>query len=306
VSSARLGGLGAQCRHPDFAIVKTVNSRRWCAAFNRESGTGVPGSRFCETREDFNRAIEALEGSFPLVAKPAFGGSGHGFVKIAGADTLTAALFHRLDGMILHSGFTLEPWCERLHDISTSCTIGDNGEIRNLRHYRCHINSHGAFFGVSLGVSDPIIGSYEGDLERAARTAAAALAAEGYFGPVSFDSFVYRDAPSGASRLAPAIEVNARYVMSSIAHALYENIGPGRCCLFKLVGRKKISLPESYGELQRILGKNLYDPRQKLGILPISPLRVKHARAWTQPARSAFLISAKTPEELQVMETYSK
>ena len=295
----RLAALGARCRFPDLSVVKQVNSRAWCAAFNRESGTGVPGSRFCASMEEVR---EALGDSFPLVAKPNFGGSGFGFVRIDGADELSGPKKSRLNRLIGSGGLTLEPWCDRICDLSSSCAIGENGSIGDLRHYRCHTTSHGAFYAVSIGGADPFLDCYRFDLERAALLAAGAIARTGYFGPLGFDSFVYREPRSGEKRLAPVIEINARYVMSAVAHALHSKIGSGRPCLFRFITRRRCSLPDTYHALDTLLGEDRYDPRRGTGVVALSPLRVNHGTNLTQPARSAFFIVGSSEEETFAMD----
>jgi hypothetical protein len=294
-SLRRLASLGAACEHPDLAIVSDVNCRAWCAAFNRKTGTGVPGSRFCRTREDLEGAFSALAGSFPLVAKPAFGGAGRGFVRLAKrGDGGTA-----LDALLDRGGCTLEPWCDRTLDVSTSCAISRDGALLGLRHYRCLVNRHGAFYGVACG-HDQTVEPWRGALDAAARAAAAALSAEGYFGPASFDSFVYRDAESGGERLAAVIEVNGRHVMSDIAFAMHDKSGAGRSSLFRFLGRRFCALPETYDSWSALLGNVCYDRKSKTGVIPLSPLRVNHGAGWRPPARSAFFIAAE--DETGVME----
>ena len=301
-SAARLAGLAARSRHPDFLIVKAANSRRWCAAFNHATGTGVPGSRFCTTALEAQQAAAGLSGAFPLVAKPNFGGAGFGFVKIDSSEDLRAPCRRGITRLLNSGGFTLEPWCDRVYDVSSSCIIAEDGAIGDLRHYRCHTTSHGAFYAVSVGGADPCIERRRDELEHAARQAAQALARAGYFGPAGFDSFVYREKITGEERLAPVIEINARFVMSAIAHALHAKIGEGRQCLFRLLTRRRCALPDSYEALETLLGSDRYDPAKRRGILLATPLRVCHATEWVQPARSAFFLVAHSEDEAALMD----
>jgi hypothetical protein len=301
-SLARLAALGATCDHPDLSVVKAANSRTFCAAFNQQTGTGVPGTCFCPTRNGFEHAAGLLAKRFPLVAKPAFGGSGHGFVRINEGTLSDSAVVKQVHRLLDSGGCTLEPWCDRMHDVSTSCEIGNHGGVSNLRHYRCQINSHGTFCGVLLAADDPTVQTYRRELELAAQKAVQALHAGGYFGPVSFDSFVYRDAASGTGRLAPIIEINARHVMSAIAFALFEKANPGQCSLFTFSSRKKIPLPETYDEFHSIIGPLRYNPQQKKGVVLLSPLRVRHKSGWQQPARNAFCILAENGMAANEME----
>jgi hypothetical protein len=289
-SKNRLLKFDSVCNHPDLCVIKLVNSRKWCAEFNHKTDTGVPGSRFCQTQEAFDRARALLDDKFPLVAKPNFGTAGHGFVKIL--TPIGAKGFLPLQN--INTGITLEPWCDRVADLSSSCLINADKSINNLRHYQCIVNAHGAFSGVMIGGRNLFLEKYHDALTDAATQAATALAAAGYFGPVSFDSFVYRDSSTQNDKLASIIEINARYSMSSIAFAVQEKIGKDRMGRFLFVSRRNLKLPDSYHHLSALF-PDLYDPKSRVGILPLSPLRIKHPHRteWSQPARSAFFIAGR-------------
>jgi hypothetical protein len=297
-SLERLRSQGAQCSHPDLAAVKTVNGRAWCVAFNGRSGTGVHGSCFCASVEQLDKALARLSGAIPLVAKPAFGGSGHGFVRMRGTAGFSRDQRVQIQTMLKRGGCTLEPWLDRTADLSSSCMILPDGTVADTRHYRCHVTGHGAFYGVPLGISDLLIARFEGELAAAARKAATALASAGYFGPAHFDAIVYQDSGGREERCAPVIEVNARYGMSAIAYAIHEKIGPDRCVYMRFISRKKMRLPETYAGLQSMLGSDRYNPITRTGILVVSPLRVLYGSEKIQPSRTAFVCVEKEATEL--------
>lgn len=291
----RFTELGVQCRHPDLDIVQKTNNRSFCAAFNQASGTGVPGTRFCSTAIEVRQAVHDLNNNFPLVAKPAFGGSGMGFVTLESQEDAD----NRSTRLINNHGCTIEPWCDRVHDLSSSCTIGEDGAIRDLRHYRCYTNRRGMFYGVTFGSeTDPVLESWQDELESAVRFAGTALAKTGYWGPVSFDSFVFRDFRSGKEQLAPVIEINSRFFMSAIAHALHEKTGRDRACFFRFVGKKNCPLPDLYDDLKSLLGELSFDSTLRRGVIVLSPLRVLHEKKWVQPVRSAFFIVGNDRDEM--------
>jgi hypothetical protein len=301
-SAARLTSLDIVCDHPDLVIVKKVNGRSFCAGLNAATDTGVPGCVFCANIAEAREAAERLAGQFPLVAKPQFGGSGFGFVRIDDVAAFGKPPKRGIGRLLNRGGFTLEPWCARIYDVSSSCRIGKNGAVTGLCHYRCHTTESGAFFAVSLGPTDPVIDPWRDRLTEAASAAAAALAQNGYFGPAGFDSFVYRDRVSGRELLAPVIEINARHVMSAIARALHEKVGLDRYSLFRFITDRHAALPDSYGSLERILGDDCYDPSKRRGALPVTPLRISQAGGWRQPARNAFFIVAERENEVLAMD----
>jgi hypothetical protein len=159
------------------------------------------------------------------------------------------------------------------------------------------------FYGVTLGGgADPVIEKYRDDLESAANSACKALVGAGYSGPVSFDSFVYREAASGNERLAAIIEINGRYIMSTIAHALYSAIGNDRSCWFRFLGRSSCAIPATYDECRNLAGRDWYDPAARKGVVFLSPLRVSHGGNWVQPVRSAFFMVGSGRDEIAAMD----
>ena len=103
-SLERLTRAGARCDHPPIETVRAVNGRAWCAAFNADTGTGVPGTRFCADEQEFNRVLEDLEGSYPQVVKPAFGASGYGFVRMRDATGFSPDQRRAIGGLIARGG----------------------------------------------------------------------------------------------------------------------------------------------------------------------------------------------------------
>jgi hypothetical protein len=295
----RLSALGVRRRHPDLQVVKKINNRSFCAAFNNSTQTGVPGTRFCSTLDEVHKAVHDLNNRFPLVAKPAFGGSGSGFITMSGPGDNADGL----EKLVKRHGCIIEPWCDRVVDVSSSCVISESGTIADLRRYRCFTSNRGAFIGVTFpGEIDPVIEKYRFELDCAVNMAIDALVKAGYFGPVSFDSFVYRDPSSGEERLAAIIEINGRHGMSSIAHALYASIGDERTCYFRFLGRKMCALPATYDECRQRIGEHWYDPVKRKGVVLLTPLRVAHGKLWVQPVRSAFFIVGSDMDEVRAMD----
>lgn len=298
-SIERFSSLGVNCRHPDLQAVKTVNNRSFCATFNHTTRTGVPGTRFCASMDEARKTVHDLNNQFPLVAKPAFGGSGSGFITLRNSDQINGSVEKP---MMLH-GCTIEPWCDRLYDVSSSCFIKDDGTVSNLRHYRTFANKRGAFYGVAFGdENDKVVKKYREELGIAVDKAVRGVFDVGYFGPVGFDSFVYRDATNGNERLAAIIEINGRYIMSSIAHALHTSVGLSRSCYFRFLGRKTCAMPASYDECRDALGRDWYDPEERRGIILLSPLRSALGKTWCPPVRNAFFIVGLNSDGVRTMD----
>jgi hypothetical protein len=285
----RLTDAGIGCKHPDLEIIKQVNNRKFCNEIGIANSLGVPGSRFCISMCDFQNVISALNDKFPLVIKPAFGGSGFGLKVINSKEEIQRCLGH-IENCILHGGFILEPWCERIYDLSTNLYLNSDESIDNVRHQRLFSNDYGSFFGIFIAPHDPLLEKWADKLVETALLTARGISNTGYFGPLGFDSFVYKD-KDVKECLAPIIEINARHVMSHIAYAIRDQIAPGKYCFFRMISKKRCKLPDTY-ELWNKLSIDLTNT------LLVTPIRIKHSTDWIQPSRSAFFIFADTEEEL--------
>ena len=287
----KLKDAGAVCDCPPIEIIKKVNSRKFCNELGRQYGLGVPGSIYLESNQELY-SLSALLQDFPLVIKPAYGGSGHGFTILNSKDDIPKADVGR--------GAVIEPWMTRVCDLSTAVVIDKCGKIVKMRHQRLFCNSHGAFFGIYLSKRDPEIDKWRENMETAAVLASLALYKEGYFGPAGFDAFVYK----GKNRvhLAPVIEINARHVMSDIADALRTQLAPENHVFFRFVSRRNMRVPLSYDEWLTIMGSDVYNPDTKQGVICVSPLKARIDGRWLFLSRYAFFLSAESESELFAMD----
>jgi hypothetical protein len=288
-STDRLTKAGAVCKNPDLEIVKQVNNRKFCNEIGIANTLGVPGSSFCSSMCDFERAINTLREEFPLVIKPVFGGSGFG-LKVIKSKEETQGCFEHIETCILHGGFILEPWCERVYDLSTNLYLNSDGSIENVRHQRLFSNEYGSFFGIYIAPHDTLLEKWKDKLSETAILAANEIHKTGYFGPLGFDSFVYKN-KDGKECIAPIIEINGRHVMSHISYAIRDQVAPGKHCFFRMISKKCCKLPDNY-DLWNQTAVNLSNT------LLVTPLRIRHSTDWIQPSRSAFFIYADSEEEL--------
>jgi len=288
-AAERLRGCNAACDMPDWEIVKKVNNRRFCNQLGIHHSFGVPGSFFCESETALDKARAKLNTTFPLVIKPAFGGSGFGMKVVHSESEMYAQMTH-IRNCIDHGGFVLEPWCKRVCDLSTNCIIKKDGSIDLVRHQRLFSNDFGAFFGIYCAPVDPALDKWSDELERTALITAKELVHEGYYGPAGFDHFVYTTV-TGEECLAPVIEINGRHVMSHVAHAVRNQIAPGKYGFLRMISKKRCTLPQTYAEWNRLIsGLN--------NVVLLTPLRICHDRDWVQPSRTALFIFADSESEL--------
>lgn len=287
----RLIDSGAVCDCPSIDIIKKVNSRKFCNMLGRMHGLGVPGSVYVESNQEFQSTVALLQ-EFPMVIKPVFGGSGHGFTMLNSANDISKA--------DVGKGAVIEQWMSRVYDLSTAVVIDKCGKIVKWRHQRLFCNSHGAFYGIYLSKEDAIIDKWKECMEKAAVLATNALINEGYYGPAGFDAFVYQG--RNGVHLAPVIEINARMIMSDIADALRIQLAPQKHIFFRFVSRRNMRVPSSYDEWLYRIGSDVYNPDTKQGVVCVSPFKGRFDGRWMFLSRFAFFLSAGSETELFALD----
>jgi hypothetical protein len=195
------------------------------------------------TAPDGPARIEAALAGWPAWArrrftlKPRFGSSGRG--RVAGRDgcaddpALVAAL-PRLAGC---GGALLEPWLERVEDLSAQMYLDPTRGVTLLGTTRPVLAPSGVYRGQrgDLDYKGRIVSGSDHDenLREAAVAVAAAARERGFWGPCGLDAFSFRDT-RGVTHLRPVVEFNARFTLGTVA------IGITRRALSKI--RQQIGL----------------------------------------------------------------
>jgi hypothetical protein len=145
----------------------------------------------------------------------------------------------------------IEPWLDRVLDLSIQLAINDDSEVRIKGITRFLADGRGQYLGTVVGrpldglppdVTRFVAGEGDGrwsvfeHLEALGLYIGGQLAARGHRGLAGVDAFVYR-VPSGELRLKPLVEVNPRCTMGHIALALSPRIKKAGCGLFAMVSR---------------------------------------------------------------------
>lgn len=173
-------------------------------------------------------AVEAALASLPdwarerFTLKPRLGSSGRGRVAGANAIADTPAIRGALARLAARGGAVLEPWLDRIEDLSAQLFLSSDGTLRMLGTTRVVVTPAGLYRG-QRGLVDSkgrIVSGSEHDeaLREAAVLAAQAAAAEGFRGACGIDAFSFR-APEGIV-LRPLLEINARFTAGTIAIGL--------------------------------------------------------------------------------------
>jgi hypothetical protein len=284
--------------HPDPRIVRIANSRAFNLEVEREWGGPDAQGRLFQSLETLETFLSARDESLGWVAKGDHGHAGTANRRVPSgplgeADRVPlAALFAG------HGQAVLEPWHERLMDMSVGFTVGKAGAIRDFRGHVLLNSRDGAFLGVRIPSNRRPPEPWDEALEASAEELGKALDALGYFGPVGVDAYVW-NSPRGP-RLRPLVDINARLSMSLPAHGLADRI-PGKTLLWMWSKPRKLNLPSGYGEFDARLGGLAFDPSTREGILAVSPLSYGDGRV--RPKRVGFLLSAGDDAGLEALQT---
>lgn len=153
----------------------------------------------------------------------------------------------------------VEPWLDRVCDLSLRLTILAPGEVRIDGVGRFLTDARGQYLGAVLG---PIAAGLRPDATRflhgspwlrdlwptVAEAVAEALRPHGYVGPVGVDAMLHRDGRPGAGgrlRLRPLVEINPRTHLGHVAHHLARRVASGRVGLLALL--RRADLPAASG-----------------------------------------------------------
>ena len=293
---------GVSCAGPDLAVVAAIGSRAFCATFNQQSGTGVPGTRFCRSVEEVLAVIPA-ESPVSYVVKPEFSSSGAGFIHCVDGNVGDAHLSAMKTLLKDGNGVVVEPWCDRTSDFSTVAFVNRDGSIGSMRHQRNFTTRLGVYYGNMIDDADAVVVRYRDYVSDVVSKAAVAIAAAGYYGPVGFDHIIYRDL-DGEEQCAAVVDINPRLTMANLARSMHLKISPNSVALFRFTAKKRLPLPDSMEGLVLKLGDLLFDPVRGSGVVPLSSPRIRHRgeSAWCQPFRSAWGVFGRDQEEVFALD----
>jgi hypothetical protein len=158
-----------------------------------------------------------------FVLKPRLGSSGRGRVPGRSARADTAEVRGALARLQERGGAILEPWLERRSDFSAQLWVDLDGGLRLLGTLELLTTPAGVYRG-HRGWLDGKGRITSGlDCDEALREAAAAVAGAardaGYRGPCGVDGFSFTG-ERGREALRPALELNARFTLGTIAAGL--------------------------------------------------------------------------------------
>lgn len=195
--------------HPDVGVLTRVNGREFCASL----GETLPGATFV-TDEATARALLTRpppRGFRAWRVKRAFGMAGRGQRVIDPGLSLHDWRF--LQAGLKRGGVAIEPHADVVTEYAQHGKIAPSGATRfgAIVVQRC--DARGAWLSTTrLSAAELRAFPFAAQLRAEAERVAAALHAEGYFGPFGIDAYTYR---AGTNELGfnPRSEINARYSM---------------------------------------------------------------------------------------------
>jgi hypothetical protein len=200
--------------------------------------------------------------------------------------------------LVEHGKVALEPWHERVLDMSANFWVDPGGAISDFRGHELFNSRDGTFLGVKLIPNRQAPSPWDEGLRITGDRLGKALADIGYFGPVSMDAYVWQS--QQGPQLRPLVDINARYSMALPIHGLGRRL-PGKTLLWIWMKPRKLRLPDPTGKndyeaLDASLGKNAFSPASQTGILATSPVWNTDHR--NPVKRIGFLISADGEDQL--------
>jgi hypothetical protein len=212
--------------HPDPAIARTCNDRRFAFALAERENWSLPGARIITT-------LDGLPAHGTWVAKAIFSAAGRERVRFASPPTPPE--FDRIERLLSRFGaLLLEPWVDRLLDLGCA-GLTDGTRVDVFPPHRLDSDAAGVFRAAVIDDSGDAIAepSVLARVRDTAHAAGEALAAAGYRGPFSVDAYLWRDR-AGAVQLQRMSEVNARLTFGLVARAAAERERPSGGGRFEL------------------------------------------------------------------------
>ncbi len=242
-AQALAAGHGYELAEPRPEAVRRVHdkafARRWAqenleepvvlrgltSAFEPEPLRDTPDAVLREVESAVSAWPGWTEGRFTL--KPRFGSSGRG--RVGGGRRDVSAIRGALPRLAERGGAVLEPWLERVRDLSAQLVVEPGGGVRLLGTVELLVSPAGVYQGHRGSVDNKgrvtSLCPEDEHLREAAAQLAAEAGAEGFVGPCGVDAFLFRG-PGGEHVFRPVVEFNARFTMGTIALGLLRRALP--------------------------------------------------------------------------------
>ncbi|MCX6119007.1 MAG: DUF455 family protein [Proteobacteria bacterium] len=191
------------------------------------------------TLDELNKVLLNFPIGTKIVVKAIFGSSGRNFLHLISGQSLEVNQTKWIENELAKTSFLekkliIEPWRERIADLSYQGVVLPSGEIEILDVTRFIVNPRGQYLGHYLGKtleglpSDvPRLwhhseNSWESAFQKWTVKAGHALAEQGYHGPFGIDGYIYRSLDQ--FHFHPLSEINPRFTMGRVALELKKKL----------------------------------------------------------------------------------
>jgi hypothetical protein len=205
---------GWQCRAPNLALVRRLNSRSYRLRLEQEFQFALPQAREIRSIDELVRAVATstrqdwvIKANFGMAARERMLWRGRRLpdhVRQWAAKRLTA------DPVLI-----LEPWLDRVAEAGIQFDLPESGAPRLVGVTPLLTDRTGAYLGSLIGNTDETLSEWS-EAIAAARQIAERVQQDGYFGPLGIDAMQHLD-DTGRLCLRPLQDLNARYTMGRLA-----------------------------------------------------------------------------------------
>ena len=236
-------------------------SKTWSAAQlekflnkNKETwlcDTEMVGTK-CTNKDEVNKLIVKNTGNF--IIKTPIASSGRGQIRVKNGQ-LRKDQIENLEKIIhKHKEVIVEPWLNKIIDLSFHFDINTNGETTTAGWTRFCTNARGQYratfihqmvAGLPPETKRFLYGGGKTPKqlhrlgEALSKEIGPAVAKLGYVGPVGIDALVYRDA-NQQLRLKPIVEINPRWTMGRVGHSLKTRVNSARTAIWLILHKREV------------------------------------------------------------------
>ena len=212
---------------PPPEVAQRVNHRGFALSLALERGWALPGATVVRDVADLERHLAAGAASAGVdgawVLKAPLSAAGRERMRYRDAEIGRGDRV-RIERLLARFGeLLLEPWVDRVLDIACAGLVHPGG-VRTFAPHRLDNDPRGVFRAAIIDDAGTPEEARRDEVQAAGHAAGEALAAAGYLGPFSVDAYLWRD-PTGAIRLQPMSEINARLSFGLLARIAAEDAG---------------------------------------------------------------------------------
>ncbi len=221
--------------HPDFDVVKKVNSKVFSTAIAQELSF-APVRYICEKISEVEKVLKTIDK--PVVIKPVYGSSAAGFIRKSD-DSLSAKEIGILERDLSIGEVIVEPWVNRIADFSVNFFVNKNKPLKSFTYQIISCSHNGTVMGITLFPKN-IMPEISPELEKCINVCYDKLQKSGYYGYAGIDGYQFIENKKILTN--PLSEINARYTMSYVAKKIRKRVNSNFTMTMDLISNLNTSL----------------------------------------------------------------